>query len=37
VNLGDLSTYDYVKTSILEHTTMKDNPLTHSLSSACAG
>lgn len=37
VNLGDLSTYDYVKTKILAFTTLKDDSLTHCLSSACAG
>lgn len=37
VNLGDLSTYDYVKTKILTYTNLKDNPVTHCLSSACAG
>ncbi len=37
VNLGDLSTYDSVKSAILRHTNMKDNSLTHCLSSACAG
>ena len=37
VNLGDLSTYDYVKMTILKHTNLKDNTLTHCLSSACAG
>ena len=37
VNLGDLSTYDYVKMTILKHTSLKDNTLTHCLSSACAG
>jgi len=37
VNLGDLSTYDSVKSTILANTSMKDNALTHSLSSGCAG
>ena len=37
VNLGDLTTYDYIKTYILAVTQFTDNPLTHSLSSACAG
>ena len=37
VNLGDLSTYDYVKSKILAYTNLKDNPVTHCLSSACAG
>lgn len=37
VNLGDLSTYDYVKSKILAYTKLEDNPVTHCLSSACAG
>lgn len=37
VNLGDLSTYDSVKNAILTNTSLKDNSLTHCLSSACAG
>jgi len=37
VNLGDLSTYDSVKRSILRNTTLQDNSLTHCLSSGCAG
>jgi solute carrier family 25 uncoupling protein 27 len=37
VNLGDLSTYDSVKMSILKNTSLKDNSLTHCLASACAG
>jgi len=37
VNLGDLSTYDSVKRYILDNTNMKDNVLTHSMSSGCAG
>merc|ERR1719507_2565911 len=37
VNLGDLSTYDSVKMAILKNTNLKDNSLTHCLSSACAG
>ena len=37
VNLGDLSTYDSVKMGILRNTNLKDNSLTHCLSSACAG
>lgn len=37
VNLGDLSTYDSVKKSLLENTTLEDNSLTHCLSSGCAG
>lgn len=37
VNLGDLSTYDSVKRAILDNTRLKDNSLTHCLSSGCAG
>lgn len=37
VNLGDLSTYDSVKSAILRNTSLQDNSLTHCLSSACAG
>ena len=37
VNLGDLSTYDSVKRSILDKSSLEDNTLTHTLSSACAG
>jgi len=37
VNLGDLSTYDSVKRGILDNTSLEDNTLTHTLSSACAG
>uniref|UniRef100_A0A0K2TKN4 Mitochondrial uncoupling protein 4like [Acyrthosiphon pisum] n=1 Tax=Lepeophtheirus salmonis TaxID=72036 RepID=A0A0K2TKN4_LEPSM len=37
VNLGDLSTYDSVKSAILRNTNLKDNSFTHCLSSACAG
>eukprot|EP00092_Neocalanus_flemingeri_P033354 GFUD01036269.1.p1 GENE.GFUD01036269.1~~GFUD01036269.1.p1 ORF type:complete len:338 (+),score=79.18 GFUD01036269.1:209-1222(+) len=37
VNLGDLSTYDSVKSSILDNTTLEDNSVTHCLSSGCAG
>merc|ERR1719492_489876 len=37
VNLGDLSTYDSVKANILRNTNLKDNSLTHMLSSGCAG
>ena len=36
-NLGDLSTYDSVKRGILDNTSLEDNTLTHTLSSACAG
>ena len=37
VNLGDLSTYDSVKRGILDNSSLEDNTLTHTLSSACAG
>ena len=37
VNLGDLSTYDSVKGSILEVTRFKDGPVVHCLSSGAAG
>ena len=37
VNLGDLSTYDSVKRGILDNTSMEDNTVTHTMSSACAG
>jgi len=37
VNLGDLATYDYVKAYILRNSNLKDNVITHCLSSACAG
>ena len=37
VNLGDLSTYDSVKRSILDNSSLEDNTLTHTMSSACAG
>merc|ERR1712106_1306276 len=37
VNLGDLSTYDSVKSSILTNTTLEDNYLTHCMASGCAG
>jgi len=37
VNLGDLSTYDSVKQAILDNTRLKDNSVTHCLSSGCAG
>jgi len=37
VNLGDLSTYDSVKRSILTNTTLEDNYLTHCMASGCAG
>ncbi len=37
VNLGDLTTYDYIKGKILEHTSLKDNSMVHCLASGCAG
>ena len=37
VNLGDLSTYDSVKRGILDNTSLEDNTVTHTMSSACAG
>ena len=37
VNLGDLSTYDTIKRKLLLNTNLKDNSVTHCLSSACAG
>jgi len=37
VNLGDLSTYDTIKRKLLKNTNLKDNSVTHCLSSACAG
>ena len=37
VNLGDLSTYDTIKQMLLRNTNLKDNSITHCLSSACAG
>ncbi|XP_041363236.1 mitochondrial uncoupling protein 4-like [Gigantopelta aegis] len=37
VNMGDLATYDTVKHKILAHTNLKDNYVTHMLSSACSG
>jgi len=37
VNLGDLSTYDTIKRKLLINTNLKDNSVTHCLSSACAG
>jgi len=37
VNLGDLSTYDSIKQKLLNNTNLKDNSVTHCLSSACAG
>jgi len=37
VNLGDLTTYDFIKGKILEMTSLKDNAVTHCLASGCAG
>ena len=37
VNLGDLSTYDSVKTAILDNTGLQDNYVTHCMASGCAG
>ncbi|XP_068867855.1 mitochondrial uncoupling protein 4 isoform X2 [Aphelocoma coerulescens] len=37
VNMGDLTTYDSVKHFLLLNTTLVDNSVTHSLSSACSG
>ncbi|UYV81065.1 SLC25A27 [Cordylochernes scorpioides] len=37
VNLGDLATYDSIKHQLLKHTSLKDDYLTHMLSSGCAG
>ena len=37
VNLGDLSTYDTIKRKLLKNPNLKDNSVTHCLSSACAG
>ncbi|CAL1544678.1 unnamed protein product [Lymnaea stagnalis] len=37
VNLGDLATYDTAKHTILSNTKLKDNYVTHTLSSACSG
>ncbi len=37
VNLGDLTTYDFIKGKILELTTIEDNSLAHCLASGCAG
>jgi solute carrier family 25 uncoupling protein 27 len=37
VNLGDLTTYDTAKHLILTRTSLKDNPVTHTLASACSG
>ena len=37
VNLGDLSTYDSVKSAILDNTGLEDNYVTHCMASGCAG
>eukprot|EP00053_Salpingoeca_punica_P002120 m.36267 g.36267 ORF g.36267 m.36267 type:complete len:294 (-) comp11395_c0_seq1:149-1030(-) len=37
VNLGDLTTYDTVKHILLTKTQLGDQPLTHAMSSVCAG
>ena len=37
VNLGDLSTYDSMKSAILDNTTLEDNYITHCMASGCAG
>lgn len=37
VNLGDLTTYDTVKHALLRRTSLKDDSVTHALSSVCAG
>ncbi|NWX37653.1 UCP4 protein, partial [Notiomystis cincta] len=37
VNMGDLTTYDSVKHFLLLNTTLVDNSVTHSISSACCG
>lgn len=37
VNMGDLTTYDNIKHFILNNTNLKDNWLTHMLSSSCSG
>ncbi|NXB21954.1 UCP4 protein, partial [Rhagologus leucostigma] len=37
VNMGDLTTYDSVKHFLLLNTTLVDNSVTHSVSSACSG
>ncbi|XP_075251530.1 mitochondrial uncoupling protein 4-like [Convolutriloba macropyga] len=37
VNLGELATYDQVKSHLLNDFSMKDNAVTHSLSSAASG
>lgn len=37
VNLGDLTTYDWAKSKILEHTSFGENYATHAMASACSG
>uniref|UniRef100_V9KFT5 Mitochondrial uncoupling protein 4 n=1 Tax=Callorhinchus milii TaxID=7868 RepID=V9KFT5_CALMI len=37
VSLGDLTTYDTVKHSLLRNTSLQDNSLCHSLASICSG
>ncbi|XP_071132309.1 mitochondrial uncoupling protein 4-like [Mytilus edulis] len=37
VNMGDLATYDTVKQRLLRNTSLKDNWVTHTISSACSG
>ncbi|CAG9859734.1 unnamed protein product [Phyllotreta striolata] len=37
VNLGDLTTYDMAKRTIMKHTNLPDNYILHMLSSCCAG
>ncbi|CAH1113566.1 unnamed protein product [Psylliodes chrysocephalus] len=37
VNLGDLTTYDMAKRTIMKHTDLPDNYILHILSSSCAG
>lgn len=37
VNLGELSTYDQAKTSILEHSGLRDGVAVHTLSACCSG
>ncbi|BFZ03256.1 hypothetical protein BsWGS_06295 [Bradybaena similaris] len=37
VNLGDLTTYDSAKHTILARTSLQDNYVTHTLASACSG
>jgi solute carrier family 25 (mitochondrial uncoupling protein), member 27 len=37
VNLGDLTTYDHIKSKILQVSSLKDNYVVHCLASGCAG